>query len=251
MTLAAERESEVVYPDPTPPVLGGFQGLPSRPGWFSQHLGTAAVLAVGGLPARPLARQLDDQRVRQRAAGRGERRAGHRRPAAGVLGWLLGIGALNYPLAKMVGMEPRPDYESTSWTRYFRYTADHKVVGLQYVIGVLGFLFTGGLLAMAIRTELLSPDQPRLRPRHLHLGRQRARHGHDDDGHLGYRRPPGQLAGAADDRGPTHGIPPGGGLQLLGLHRRLPGHPVGPVLRRLPHRLDRATPRCRPRPAWP
>ena len=32
------------------------------------------------------------------------------------------------------------------------------------------------------------PDQPRLRPRHLHRGRQRARHGHDDDGHLGRRR---------------------------------------------------------------
>jgi hypothetical protein len=39
---------------------------------------------------------------------------------AGVIGWLLGIGALNYPLAKMAGMEPRPDYESTSWTRYLR-----------------------------------------------------------------------------------------------------------------------------------
>src|SRR5450631_2881786 len=99
MTLTAERDTEVVYPDPTPPVLGGFQGLPARPGWFSQHLGTAAL--------------------------------------GGVLGWLIGIGALNYPLAKMVGFEPRPDYESTSWTRYLRYTADHKVVGMQYVIGVL------------------------------------------------------------------------------------------------------------------
>jgi cytochrome c oxidase subunit 1 len=76
----------------------------------------------------------------------------------GVFGWLLGIGALNYPLAKMVGLEPRSDYESTSWTRYLRYTVDHKVVGLQYVIGVLAFLFTGGLLAMGIRTELLSPS---------------------------------------------------------------------------------------------
>jgi len=34
---------------------------------------------------------------------------------------------------------------------------DHKVVGIQYVVGVLMFFFTGGLLAMAIRTELLSP----------------------------------------------------------------------------------------------
>ena len=36
-------------------------------------------------------------------------------------------------------------------------TEDHKVVGLQYLVGVLMFFFTGGLLAMAIRTELLSP----------------------------------------------------------------------------------------------
>ena len=41
--------------------------------------------------------------------------------------------------------------------RYFRMTEDHKVVGLQYTVGVLLFLFTGGLLAMLIRTELLSP----------------------------------------------------------------------------------------------
>ena len=36
-------------------------------------------------------------------------------------------------------------------------TDDHKVVGMQYTVGVLLFLFTGGLLAMLIRTELLSP----------------------------------------------------------------------------------------------
>ena len=41
--------------------------------------------------------------------------------------------------------------------RYFRMTDDHKVVGWQYTVGVLLFLFTGGLLAMLIRTELLSP----------------------------------------------------------------------------------------------
>ncbi len=157
MTLAAERDSEVVYPDPTPPVLGGFQGLPARPGFFSQHLGTAAILAVGGyLLGHWLGNWMTSGYDNVQASGVNAVpvTAGL---LAGVLGWLLGIGALNYPLAKIVGMEPRPDYESTSWTRYFRYTADHKVVGLQYVIGVLGFLFTGGLLAMAIRTELLSP----------------------------------------------------------------------------------------------
>ena len=77
--------------------------------------------------------------------------------AFGVVGWLIGIGALTYPILKIVGREPAPELPSQSWVRYFRMTDDHKVVGMQYAIGVLTFLFTGGLLAMAIRTELLSP----------------------------------------------------------------------------------------------
>jgi cytochrome c oxidase subunit 1 len=75
----------------------------------------------------------------------------------GVLGWLAGVGALNYPLAKLVGKEPIPEVPAHSWTRYLRFTTDHKVVGMQYLVAVITFLFTGGLLAMAIRTELLSP----------------------------------------------------------------------------------------------
>ncbi len=74
-----------------------------------------------------------------------------------VLGWLAGVGALNYPLVKMVGREPLPDIPKQSWTRYFRFTLDHKVVGIQYLVAVFTFLFTGGLLAMGIRTELLTP----------------------------------------------------------------------------------------------
>ena len=63
---------------------------------------------------------------------------------------------LNYPLAKILGYE-LPATAQKSWVRYFRMTDDHKVVGWQYAVGVLLFLFTGGLLAMLIRTELLSP----------------------------------------------------------------------------------------------
>jgi cytochrome c oxidase subunit 1 len=75
----------------------------------------------------------------------------------GVVGWLAGIGALNYPLLKLVGREPAPVEPDTGFGRYFRMTEEHKVVGLQYTVGVLLFLFTGGLFAMMIRTELLSP----------------------------------------------------------------------------------------------
>jgi cytochrome c oxidase subunit 1 len=41
--------------------------------------------------------------------------------------------------------------------KYFRYTLDHKVVGIQYLFGMLTYFLTGGLFAIAIRSELLSP----------------------------------------------------------------------------------------------
>ncbi|HUC58357.1 MAG TPA: cbb3-type cytochrome c oxidase subunit I, partial [Streptosporangiaceae bacterium] len=41
--------------------------------------------------------------------------------------------------------------------KYLRFTLDHKVVGLQYLVGMLIYFCTAGLLAMGIRTELLSP----------------------------------------------------------------------------------------------
>src|SRR4029077_7566997 len=49
-------------------------------------------------------------------------------------------------------------------SKYFRYTLDHKVVGLQYLFGMIGYFLTGGLFAMAIRTELLSPSYHALGP---------------------------------------------------------------------------------------
>ena len=75
----------------------------------------------------------------------------------GAIGWLVGIGGFTYPFMKMLGREPAPLQPTRSWVRYFRMTEDHKVVGMQYLIGVLVFFFTAGLLAMGIRTELLSP----------------------------------------------------------------------------------------------
>jgi cytochrome c oxidase subunit 1 len=84
--------------------------------------------------------------------------------AVGVLGWLAGSGMLDYPLAKVAGREPLPPTPSKSWTRYFGPALDHKVIGMQYTIVVLLFLFTGGLLAMAIRAELLNPTNHILGP---------------------------------------------------------------------------------------
>ena len=78
----------------------------------------------------------------------------------GVIGFLIGLGFANYPLRRMLGHPPslaEHESEEHGLGRYFRLCTDHKVVALQYLVGVGIFFFVGGLNAMFIRTELLSP----------------------------------------------------------------------------------------------
>ncbi len=76
----------------------------------------------------------------------------------GVLGFLIGLGFANYPLARLLG---RPaslrEKEDEGPRRYFGLCTDHKVIGMQYLVGIGVFLFVGGLNAMLIRIELLNP----------------------------------------------------------------------------------------------
>ena len=128
-----------------------------RPGWMSQHLGTAIIGGVlGYLFGHWLGNAISGNYAYIVNSGQNAT-ADALALIFGVVGWLLGIGALNYPLAKMAGRRPEKETEIEHWSKYFRYSPNHKTVGLQYVVGVLLFLFTGGLLAMAIRTELLNP----------------------------------------------------------------------------------------------
>ncbi len=79
----------------------------------------------------------------------------------GVTGFLAGLGFLNYPIKRMLGYPPTlGEHESASEGvgRYFRLCTDHKVVGIQYLIGIGVFFFVAGLNAMFIRTELLQPN---------------------------------------------------------------------------------------------
>ena len=78
-----------------------------------------------------------------------------------IVGWLAGLGVFNDVLRQMVG-RPIPEREedaaaASGLARYFRYSLDHKVVGIQYLVGMIIYFCTAGLFAMAIRTELLSP----------------------------------------------------------------------------------------------
>ncbi len=74
----------------------------------------------------------------------------------GVIGFLIGLGFANYPFSRLLG---RPaslrEKEDEGIGRYFGLCTDHKVVGIQYLVGIGLFFFVGGLNAMLIRTELL------------------------------------------------------------------------------------------------
>ncbi len=85
-----------------------------------------------------------------------------------TLGWLAGLGALNYPLQKLVGIqvtsEESEDIEHRKLGAYFKYTLDHKVVGVQYLFGMLAYFIMAGLFALVIRSELLSATRHLLAP---------------------------------------------------------------------------------------
>jgi len=158
MTISAERSADNVGTSSSQD--GGVRAVSwtQRPGVFSQHAGTAALLAVlGYLFGHWFGNYLVSGYDYVQTSGQNSI-ANTLALAFGVVGWLAGIGALNHPLAKLIGKDALEDEASVdNWTKYFRYTLDHKVVGVQYVVGVLLFMFTGGLLAMAVRAELLNP----------------------------------------------------------------------------------------------
>lgn len=77
-----------------------------------------------------------------------------------VVGFMAGMGAFIGPIRWVLGREETledAEYmagKDLGRARYWKYTTDHKVVGIQYLIMALIVLGFGGLLAMLIRTEL-------------------------------------------------------------------------------------------------
>ncbi len=50
------------------------------------------------------------------------------------------------------------------WYHYFTFNVDHKVIGIQYLVTSFVFYLIGGLMAMAMRAELFTPDADVLDP---------------------------------------------------------------------------------------
>ena len=82
---------------------------------------------------------------------------------AWVIFFLVGIGAFIGPFRWLIGKDLTDEEQlflagaGQGVSRYFRYCTDHKVVGIQYLVGVMTMLGAGGSMAMLIRTNLIAP----------------------------------------------------------------------------------------------
>ncbi len=52
----------------------------------------------------------------------------------------------------------KPEHEPPNWRRYFSFSTDHKVIGIQYLVTSFIFFLVGGIFAMVIRGELMTAE---------------------------------------------------------------------------------------------
>jgi cytochrome c oxidase subunit 1 len=87
-----------------------------------------------------------------------------------AVGFMGGLGAFAGPLRWVTGNDISHADEmflagkDQGVGRYFRFTTDHKVVGIQYLVLTMVMLGVGGTMAMLIRTDLIRPDTGFLGP---------------------------------------------------------------------------------------
>lgn len=55
-------------------------------------------------------------------------------------------------------LEPPYPGAPEDWRRFFTFSTDHKVIGIQYIVTSFVFFLVGGIFAMIIRGELITPD---------------------------------------------------------------------------------------------
>jgi cytochrome c oxidase subunit 1 len=78
--------------------------------------------------------------------------------ALGLAGWLFGVGVWERWGREWFGLATKDG--PTRWPRYFAFTTDHKVIGIQYLVTFLLLFLVAGLFAVLIRIQLLQPTDP-------------------------------------------------------------------------------------------
>jgi cytochrome c oxidase subunit I len=80
-----------------------------------------------------------------------------------LAGFLIGVGAFRFWVRWAAAKEVDTTDEHAAhgragdWQRYFRFTTDHKVIGVQYLVTAFVLFFTAGTAAMFMRFELAQP----------------------------------------------------------------------------------------------
>ncbi len=75
-----------------------------------------------------------------------------------LVGWLLGVGVWHAWARDWFGLPTRSE-ETEDWRRYVRFTTDHKVIGVQYLVTFVVVLLLAGLLGLLMRIELIAPGR--------------------------------------------------------------------------------------------
>lgn len=71
-----------------------------------------------------------------------------------LIGWLLGVGLFDAFVREWMGKEPK-FASPEGWQRFFGFSIDHKVIGIQYIVTFIVLFLLAGLMAMLIRIELI------------------------------------------------------------------------------------------------
>jgi cytochrome c oxidase subunit 1 len=65
----------------------------------------------------------------------------------------------NIPIEAIAAKTPQPlPGAPDNWKRFFSFSTDHKVIGIQYLVTSFIFFLIGGFFAMIIRGELITPE---------------------------------------------------------------------------------------------
>ncbi len=72
----------------------------------------------------------------------------------GLIAFLAAVGGW-HAFQSWLGAQEEPVVHD--WTRFFRFTTDHKVVGVQYLVATFVIFVVAGLMALVMRAELAQP----------------------------------------------------------------------------------------------
>ena len=70
-----------------------------------------------------------------------------------LIGWLFGVGVWGSWVREWFGASTRP-LRDKGWGRYFGFSTDHKVIGIQYAVTMMVIFLLAGLLSLLLRFEL-------------------------------------------------------------------------------------------------